>query len=487
MTQIIQRKLHDRQRDCFLSIATEILYGGAAAGGKSHTLREIAIAFAFAIPNIQIYLFRRLFADLEKNHVEGPSGFNALLAPWVKTKHVSITEGEITFWNGAKIWLAHCQHEKDVIKYQGAEIHILLLDELTHFTDKIYRFLRGRCRVGSLVVPPEYKYKIPFIVAGANPGGIGHDFVKRMFIDNAASMEIRKMEKDEGGMLRQFIPAKLADNPTMTENDPDYADKLQGLGGALAKAMLEGDWDAIEGAYFDTYDKNKHVIDSFIIPNEWYRIRAFDWGFSRPFCVLWGAVSDGSFVFINGVRRQFPKGAIIVYREFYGTTGKANVGIKMNAPDIAKNIREMQGGEKMNDQVADPAIFDISSGESISEQMAKNKVFFRPADNKRVNGWQQVRSRLTGIDGRPMLYFIRDCHNLVRTLPIMQYDVTKPEDLDTDLEDHAVDTLRYMLMARPLIVSIPPTPLEAAEQWRKDFNPHNVRKNLLKKKKKNYE
>lgn len=483
----IQLKLHAKQRDCFLSDATEILYGGAAGGGKSHAMRVVAVAFAFAIPGIQIYLFRRIFSDLVKNHIEGPSGFRALLAPWINSKYIRITDEEITFWNGSKIYLCHCQHEKDVIKYQGTEMHLLLIDELTHFTEKIYRFLRSRVRIGSLVVPKEYKEKLPRIISGSNPGGVGHEFVKQMFIDDCAPMQIRRMEDEEGGMLRQFIPARLVDNPTMTANDPLYAAKLIGLGGALAKAMLEGDWDAIEGAYFDTYDKNKHVIDSFTIPNEWYRIRAFDWGFSRPFCVLWGAVSDGSFVFINGVRRQFPKGAIIIYREFYGTTGKANTGIKMNAPDIAKNIREMQVGEKMNDQVADPAIFNISSGESIAEQMAKNKVFWRPADNKRINGWQQIRSRLTGVDGRPMLYIVRDCHNLIRTLPIMQYDITKPEDLDTDLEDHAMDTLRYLAMARPMVISIPPTPLEAAEQWKKDFNPHNVRRKLLKKKKKTYE
>lgn len=477
-------ELHLKQSQCFLSKATEILYGGAAGGGKSHTMRIIALAFAFEIPNIQVYLFRRLFADLAKNHIEGPSGFNALLAPWVKSKHVSITDSEITFWNGAKIYLAHCQHEKDVTKYQGAEINLLLIDELTHFSEKIYKFLRGRCRIGSLVVPEKYKKKLPLIIAGSNPGGIGHEFVKQTFIDGADPMQIRQMPQEEGGMLRQFIPAKLTDNPTMMKNDPQYAGKLMGLGGALARAMLEGDWDAIEGAYFDAFDRENHIIEPFIIPPDWFRIRAFDWGYSKPFCVLWAAISDGSIINIAGKPIVFPRGSIVVYREYYGWTGKANEGLKITPPEIAHNIKQMQHGEKMNDMVADPAIFDVSVGESIADQMAKDiggdkGIFWRPADNKRVTGWQQIRARLIGIDGKPMIYFFSDCRNLLRTLPIMQYDQTKPEDLDTDLEDHAPDTLRYLCMSRPMIIEIPKTPLEIGEQWRKDFNPHNVRKKLM--------
>ena len=403
---------------------------------NSHAMRLIAISYALQVPNCQIYLFRRIFSDLAKNHIEGASGFNALLADFIKSKHATITNDEITFWNGSKIYLCHCQHEKDVVKYQGAEIHILLIDELTHFTEKIYRFLRGRCRIGSLVVPAEFKEKLPLIICGSNPGGVGHDFVKQTFIDGCDSMEIRRMPDSEGGMLRQFIPAKLADNPTMTENDPLYAAKLEGLGGSLARAMLDGDWDSIDGAYFDNFDRVKHIIEPFFIPAEWFKIRAFDWGYSKPFCVLWGAVSDGSLIDCGGIKRSFPRGAIIIYREFYGCTGKANEGLKMHATDIAKNVKEMQQGEKMGDMVADPAIFDVSSGESIMEQMVKEKVHWRPADNKRVAGWQQIRARFSGQDEKPLLYFFNTCRNLIRTLPIMQYDSSKPEDLNSDMEDH---------------------------------------------------
>jgi hypothetical protein len=477
--------LHPRQSACFKSRATEILYGGAAGGGKSHCMRALAIYYAISVPNIQIFLFRRLSEDLKKNHLDGANGFVATLAELVNKKACSInySTAQITFWNGAKIHLCHCQHEKDVIKYQGVEINVLLIDELTHFSEYIYKFLRGRVRLGGLPVPKDLIGHLPRIVAGSNPGGVGHDFVKTTFIDDKDPIRIYQMDEEEGGMTRQFIPAKLADNPTMLKNDPSYAHKLLGLGGALAKAMLEGDWDAIEGAYFDTFDKEKHIVEDFIVPDGWHKIRAFDWGYSAPFCVLWGAVSDGSIINIGGKPIVFPRDSIVIYREYYGTTGKPNEGIKLNAREIAKEIRKMQQFESINDQVADPAIFDVSVGTSINEEMNKEKVFWRPADNKRVAGWQQIRTRLKGIDNKPLLFIMQSCKALIRTLPIMQYDQTKPEDLNTKLEDHACDTLRYLCMSRPLTIELPKQLPEIADQWYKDFNPQNVRKGIIKKQK----
>ena len=470
MKEIVNFELQKKQSLCWSSQANEILYGGAAGGGKSHAMRVIAIMFAFSVPNIQIYLFRRVFADLLKNHVEGATGFRILLAPWIKEKQVKITEEEITFSNGSKIYLCHCQHEKDMFKYQGAEMQVILIDELTHFTEKIYKFLRGRARLGGVIVPNHLKHKLPFILCGSNPGGVGHEFVKQMFIDNCKPFEVRKMNDDEGGMMRQYIPAKLADNPILVNNDPLYSNKLKGLGGSLAKAMLDGDWNAIEGAYFDNFNLDLHSIDFVNIPEYWFKIRAFDWGYSRPFCVLWGAVSDGCLVDCGGVKKSFPKGSIIVYREFYGCTGKINEGLKINVPEIAKTIKELQKGEKMDIMVADPAIFDVSHGESIANQFEKENIGWKPADNKRVSGWQQIRARLTGNeDEKPLLYITKNCRNLLRTLPLMQYDIIKPEDLNTDMEDHAVDTLRYLCMSKPLTVFEVKKPMSIEE-----FNNHQL-------------
>lgn len=443
-------ELHPKQTEAYLSEATEILYGGAAGGGKSHLMRVVAISFAFDCPGIQIYLFRRVHSDLWKNHMEGASSFIVFLADFIVSGHVKInsSDGEIIFWNGSKIFLCHCQHEKDVIKYQGPEIHLLLIDELTHFTDKIYRFLRGRCRLGAFKVPEKYKNKLPMILAGANPGGIGHHWVKNTFIDSSKPMQIIKVEKKEGGMLRQYIPAKLNDNPSM---DSEYADKLEGLGNeALVRAMLDGDWDIVAGAFFTEFRRERHVIKQFNIPSGWTRYRTFDWGSARPFACYWIAVSDGSI-------KNIPRGALVLYREYYGMEeGKPNVGLKMTSKDVAKEIFKRDRKETTGDGgwgVADPAIFSVDGGISIAEEMRKEGVLWRKADNKRKAGWEQVRIRLKGDEetGNPLVYFFENCVHAIRTLPAMQHDDHDMEDLNSDTEDHAVDAIRYGLMARPII------------------------------------
>ena len=328
----IRLKLHPRQSAALLSEATEMLYGGAAGGGKSHLIRIVAMILSSDIPGLQVYLFRRVSDDLRKNHLEGPSGLRSMLAGLTDSGHCKFNDskGIFEFWNGAKIYLCHCQHEKDMYKYQGAEIHVLLMDELTLFTEAIYRFLRGRVRLGGLNVPSKYKHKLPLVLCGSNPGNIGHAWVKKMFVDYAPPMAITRTPDEEGGMLRQYIPAKLADNPTLTENDPDYEARLAGLGNpALVAAMKSGDWDIIDGAYFSEFERSRHVLKPFTIPAHWPRIMAFDWGYAKPFCVLWGAVSDGTFRRPDG--RYLPKNAIVVYREWYGSTGEANVGLRMPA------------------------------------------------------------------------------------------------------------------------------------------------------------
>jgi hypothetical protein len=215
-------------------------------------IRVAAILWCSAIPGLQVYLFRRIRDDLIKNHMEGPKGFRAILAGWALHGFATIVEDEIRFWNGSKIYLCHCKDEKDVYKYQGAEIHVLLIDEVTHFTEAMYRFLRNRVRMVGMVVPSQYAGRFPRILCGGNPGNIGHLFVKSTFVDGVAPMEVRRMEPEEGGMLRQYIPARLEDNPSMAEDDPGYEQRLMGLGSAsLVRAMRHGDWNVVEGAFFE--------------------------------------------------------------------------------------------------------------------------------------------------------------------------------------------------------------------------------------------
>lgn len=459
MSNEVRFKLHARQSLAYLSEATEMLYGGAAGGGKSHLMRIVAILLCMEVAGLQVYLFRRVSDDLRKNHLEGASGLRAMLAAMTDSGHCKFndTKGIFEFWNGSKIYLCHCQHEKDMYKYQGAEIHVLLMDELTLFTEPIYKFLRGRVRLGGLKVPPKYKRKLPLILCGSNPGNIGHAWVKKTFVDFAPPMEIVRTAAAEGGMLRQYIPAKLADNPTLTENDPDYESRLEGLGNpALVAAMKNGDWDIIDGAYFSEFERSRHVLKPFTIPAHWPRIMAFDWGYAKPFCVLWGAVSDGTFRRPDG--RYLPKNAIVVYREWYGSTGEANVGLRMPANEIGKKIKERSRDERFAQMVADPAIFASNGGESQAETLQKAGVQFWPADNKRVAGWQQLHLRLQGTedcDGEPLLYIFDTCRDLIRTLPALQHDKHNAEDVDSDMEDHAPDTLRYLCMTRVIAAPAP--------------------------------
>lgn len=463
----INLQLHPKQATALEAEGTEVLFGGAAGGGKSHLMRVAAIIWCASIPGLQVYIFRRIREDLVKNHIEGPKGFRALLAPWVRCGFVQIVEDELRFWNGSKIYLCHCKDEKDRFKYQGAEIHVLLMDELTHFTEVIYRFLRGRVRaVGLPELPPEYKGRFPRILCGSNPGNIGHLFVKRMFVDRCGDGKPHQMPDDEGGMIRQYIPARLEDNPSMTQDDPNYRARLRGLGSAsLVKAMEHGDWDIIEGAYFDCWDSAKHVLKPFEIPRNWQRFRSGDWGSAAPFSFGWWAVVDDWFRTPDGV--WLPRGAMVRYREWYGAKkdqhGQTipNQGLKLTAEQVGQGLKEREAGDDVEGGVLDPAAFAQDGGPSIHERISKSQIYFRPADNSRVakrgamGGWDQLRSRLVGEDfgepygQRPMIYCFSTCTDSIRTIPALQHDATRPEDINTASEDHAADEWRYACMSRP--------------------------------------
>lgn len=464
----INLKLHQKQAIAFDTEATEVLYGGAAGGGKSHLMRVAAITWCASIPGLQVYLFRRIRDDLIKNHMEGPKGFRSLLSPWVLNGFCRIVDDEIRFWNGSKIYLCHCKDEKDIYKYQGAEIHVLLIDELTHFTESMYRFLRNRVRMVGIEVPANYAGRFPRILAGANPGNIGHLFVKSTFVDGSESYDVRRMPETEGGMLRQFIPALLEDNPSMSADDPGYEGRLHGLGSeALVAAMRYGNWDVVEGAYFDCWDRDRHVLRPFTVDQQWLRFMSGDWGSAAPFSFGWWAVATEPTKVENASGRAIwlPRGCMVRYREWYGIKdGKPNVGLKLHAETVAKGIRSReQPTEKLTYRVLDPAAFAEDGGPSIAQRMASEKVVFKPADNKRVvgrgalGGWDQMRARFVGDDdGRPMIACFSSCLDSIRTIPALQHDDRKPEDVNTEQEDHAADDWRYACMSRPWVRKTPP-------------------------------
>lgn len=478
----INADLHPKQASVLESDATEILFGGAAGGGKSHAIRIASILWSAAIPGLQVYLFRRIRDDLFKNHMEGPKGYRSLLAPWTVTGFVKIVDDEIRFWNGSKIYLCHCKDEKDVYKYQGAEVHVLLIDEITHFTESMYRFLRNRVRMVGLKVREDWAKRFPRIVCSGNPGNIGHLFVKATWIDNAEPMALRLMPPDEGGMLRQFIPAKLEDNPSMAQDDPGYESRLQGLGSAqLVAAMRHGDWNVVEGAFFQEFSSTMHVLRPVELPVFWTKARSFDWGSAKPFSVGWWSIASDEWKHPDGPK--IPQGAIIRYREWYGAKGP-NVGLKLTSEEVAAGIMERQGTEKVHYAVADPSIFSQDGGPSHAERMFMAPIGVQPAwqraDNSRVGkmghiqGWDLVRHRLKGEDygtplWRPMLYVFSNCTQFLRTFPALQHDPKRPEDVWTDGEDHIGDETRYMCASRPYLSKAPdPKPIRGLGEMTMD-------------------
>jgi len=460
--------LHEKQTAAFLSPATEMLYGGAAGGGKSHLMRSAAALWCCEIPGLQVYLFRRKFPDLWKNHMEGPSGFPNMFAEEIQAGLVKInySKNTIEFWNGSKIFMCHCQHEKDMYNYQGAEMHVLLIDELTHFTDKIYRYLRGRVRMVGITLPDKFKNCFPRIINGSNPGGIGHNWVKLAFVDSAPEFRLHKTVKKEGGMIRQYIPARMDDNPSLCEADPDYLDRLEGLGDpALVEAMKAGDWDIVSGGMFDDlWDRDLHVLVPFAIPSSWYIDRSFDWGSSAPFSVGWWAESDGTEATLHdGTKRCWPRGTLFRIAEWYGwKKGDPNKGLLMEASEIAIGILHIEEQLGLTNRVeagpADSSIFDEVDAHCIAQNMLDEGVDWTHANKKpgsRVNGWALMRGRLKAAKKWPMenpgLFVFNTCNDgFIRTIPVLPRDERNRDDVNTQSEDHCGDEVRYRTLSKQL-------------------------------------
>jgi hypothetical protein len=446
--------LHPQQGKVLESVATEILFGGSASGGKSHLARVLAILWCLEIPGIQIYFFRRLYDDLIKNHVEGPTGFRAMLAPWLNGHHpnspllahrlAEMVEGEIRFWNGSKIFLCHLQHQKDITKYYGVEIHAAFVEEATQFSEFMMRFLRSRLRIPkALFIPERYckpkgewksesepDYYFPRVVYTSNPGGIGHSYIKKGFISGFKPLEYHRAPDSDGGHIRQYIPARVDHNPSV--NREEVKANLAGLPPALVDALLNGNWDAVVGAYFPEFDPELHFVRPFSIPSHWTRIMSMDWGAcgeGDPFAIGWWAVSDGSI-------SLYPRGTLICYDLWYGkglpkvTVDRVSEGILQREAGNPKVILRVAGGDILERRGTGPSIFEI---------FGSHGVHFARADMRRVSGWQQLRERLVGKDGVPRIFWFDSFLDQVETIMNLQHDINDPNDCAPG-EDHVADS-----------------------------------------------
>ncbi len=419
----------------------EILYGGAAGGGKSDFLLG---DFLQDVPTYgqawRGVMFRRTYPELEELMARAHEIYPSTGAQWFE-------KNKLWAWpNGAVLRMRYLERDLDALRYQGHQYTFIGFDELTQWASLYgYKYLRTRLRSAHDVPTKRLR-------SAANPGGPGHQSVKQYFIDPAPGGMVPILDP-ETGLERMFIPARLADNAILSKNDPTYAQRLAGAGStALVRALLDGDWSVVEGAFFDCWNNARHVVRPFEIPSHWLRFRSMDWGSARPFSVGWWAVVS-EVTKIGDV--TLPRGCMVRYREWYGASAP-NVGLKLHAEQVAEGILERERDDDVSYGVIDPAAFQEDDGPSIAERMSRIGVTFRRADNARVSqrgamgGWDQLRSRLVGDgDGNPMIVFFSTCSDSIRTIPGLQHDRSKPEDLDTEGEDHAADEVRYACMSRP--------------------------------------
>lgn len=428
------------------STVNELLYGGAAGGGKTKALIMDAFFRCVKYPGTTAVVFRRTYRELEDTDIK-----EALASYPKEVVKYNASKYTFTLLNGSKIVFRHCEHEADKFNYSGIEIQFLYFDELTSFEKGIYDFLKTRLRAKKTLGV------VPIVRSASNPGNIGHGWVKKQFVDAGPYMSVQVQEIHSETLRKtkkiktQYIPALATENPFITE---DYVFELEQKPEALRRALLNGDWDSFEGQVFTEFVNDKahyhdrlytHVIEPFIIPAHWPRYMSFDHGFTKPFSVGYWAVD--------------PEGRVYRYKEWYGCKPRQpNTGLEYTPRQIAEGIvaRESQeAAENITiDRIADPAIFDKSRGDSVADQMLPGNgvgVYFRKGDNTRLAGKMQLHERLRFDEsGRPGIYIFNTCEDFIRTVPTLPYSLTRPEDVDSDAEDHVFDECRYFLMARPI-------------------------------------
>ena len=421
-----------------------LFYGGAAGGGKTDWLMWHVWNLSTMHRGHSTLALRRTFPQLKDSLMRRSiEKFDQARAKYL------VGEKEWIFDNNSTVRFGYCDAEDDYRHYLSAEYDCIIFEELTEFSELQFKMLRSRCRT---TAAKRRRGIRPHVAAASNPGQIGHEWVKTTLVQptnyghDIAQVEIEAMGRKKL-LSVGFVPAKVTDNPHI---DPDYIFNLASLPEIQRRQYLDGDWDIFEGQYFSEWDAATHVVEPFGIPETWTRIRCVDYGFAAPFACLWLAFD--------------PDGNCWVYREAYQkgltATEQAKLVVAMSTMPPGEDGKRLP--EKIDYTVADPSVWARGgTGMSIASQYHQAGMHARKAMNARIDGWTRLRdwlraSPLTELsDGRrnphfgPTLRVFSTCTNLIRTLPLMIHSDTNPEDLDTTLEDHAVDALRYGLMSRP--------------------------------------
>ena len=392
-----------------------LLYGGAAGGGKSYFIRHYPIKFLIkhcfhelGLKGVRVGIFCEDYPSLQDRHINRiPYEFPRFLGEYHAQQHEFVLHDE---HGGGVIAFRNLD---DPSKYMSSEFALIAVDEITKNNKGTFDFLRMRKRWPGV--------KRTKFIAGTNPGGIGHGWVRSLWIDN--KFDDNEKEKDQFA----FLSAKAEDNKYLDEG---YYKILDSLPENLRKAYRDGNWDVFAGQYFTEWNREKHTYSPFEIPKGWKRFRSYDHGRESPACCKWYAMDYD--------------GRLWAYREFYQSG--------LDVDQIAAEINRLSEGEVYDYSVADPAIFhklgyiDKYGGQTIAETFAHHGVVFIPASNRRVDGWNLMHQYLrVPVDGLPKLVHFNTCYNSIRTIPALVHDDHKPEDLDTRGEDHSADCDRYIL------------------------------------------
>ena len=450
------------QSDLIRCPTFEVFFGGARGGGKTDGVLGEWLVHADEYGAAAIGLMvRRSITQLSETIERSREIYQRLGAQYLEQQKMW------RFPNGARLRFAYLERDADAENYQGHSYTRIYVEEITNFPrpEPIFK-LMATLRSG-------YGVPVGFRATG-NPGGPGHNWVKARYI-NAAPGGWKIIRDSRSGLERIYIPSRVTDNAYL---GTDYIQRLRSSGSeTLVKAWLEGDWDAIEGAFFDCWSP-RMVVKPFPVPANWVRFRSGDWGSYSPFSFGWWAVVQDDYTHGS---QLLPRGALVRYREWYGSAEHDGKGLKLTADEVGDGLVERERTDpKIAYGVIDPSTFKVDGGPSIGERINRKLVgariaSFRAADNTRVsmkdgktkrgpmNGWDQMRARMVGVDGTPMVYVFNTCIDSIRTIPVLQHDPVRAEDLDTESEDHCADDWRYACSSRPWtrFVKEPEKPVDA--------------------------